>query len=428
MPLSGENSAITAGLTRRLAESGGEASLVRPDAPGAITYPKGFLAAGVCAGIKQHGEDLALIYSECPASSAGVFTTNVIKSAPVILSQSRLSGGISRAIVANSGNANACTGEQGDRDAREMTSQVAGLLSLQEQEVFVASTGIIGHPLPMDKVRAGIAQACASLDRDGGERALRGIMTTDTRPKECEIGDVSIGGAKVRIGGIAKGSGMIDPNLATMLSFITTDIAITPQMLQLALSRSAEISYNCLTVDGDTSTNDTVIALANGMAGNSIIDSEGPEFRLFQLYLDHLTMTLAQMIAADGEGATKFMEIAVEGASSREDCRRIAKTIANSPLVKTAAFGCDPNWGRILAAAGRSGVSFDPRSVNLFLGDIQLVAAGEPSEFSEQQASDYLGGPELLVRLQVGPEHWSARVWTCDFSYDYIRINADYHT
>jgi len=394
---------------------------------GAVTYPKGFLASGVRAGIKKRGEDVALICSESPASAAGVFTTNVVKAAPVLVTRSRVPRGTCRAVIANSGNANACTGEQGMRDAVEMAAHTARLLRVPEGDVLVASTGIIGRVLPREKMAAGIEEAVRSLSADGGINAARAIMTTDTRPKEASV-EIEIGGKTVRIGGMAKGAGMICPNVATMLAFITTDAAISPEMLQDCLAHSAEVSFNCLTVDGDTSTNDTVILLANGMAGNPEMTSEGPDLSEFRKGLDLVTTGLAKQIAADGEGATKLVEIVVQGAKTYEDCRQIAKTIANSPLVKTAIFGCDPNWGRILAAAGRAGVEFDPRAIGLSLGDTLLVKGGEPISFSEQEAHDYLTGSEVLVNLRVGGERYGATVWTCDFSYDYVKINAEYHT
>ena len=396
-------------------------------ASGAVTYPEGFLAAGVCAGIKERGEDVALIFSERPASAAGVFTTNVVQAAPVIISRARIPRGTGRAIVVNSGNANACTGEQGLRDARAMAAEAARLLGISEDDVLAASTGIIGRRLPMDKVSAGISQAVRSLSRDGGASAARAIMTTDTRPKEASA-EVSVGGSKVGIGGMAKGAGMICPNLATMLAFITTDAAVSPEMLQACLLRSAEVSFNCLTIDGDSSTNDTAIILANGAAGNSAIDSEGPGLSAFQEALDAVTAFLAKQIARDGEGATKLIEVTVRGARSFEDARRIAKAVANSPLVKTAMFGCDPNWGRVLAAAGSAGVRFDPKAVNLLLGPTPLLRRGEPVDFREDEARELLRKPEVNVLLEIGAGPASATVWTCDFSYDYVRINAEYHT
>jgi len=397
------------------------------EASGAVTYPEGFLAAGVRAGIKERGEDIALIFSERPASAAGVFTTNIVQAAPVIISRARIPRETGRAIVANSGSANACTGEQGLRDARAMAAETARLLGVSEDDVLVASTGIIGRRLPMDKVSAGISQAARSLSRDGGASAARAIMTTDTRPKEASA-EVSVGGSKVKIGGMAKGAGMICPNLATMLAFITTDAAVGPETLQACLSRSAEVSFNCLTVDGDSSTNDTAIILANGAAGNDEIDSEGPGLRAFQEALDIVTASLAKQIARDGEGATKLIEVTVRGAGSFEDARRIAKAVANSPLVKTAMFGCDPNWGRVLAAAGGAGVRFDPKAVSLLLGPMPLLQRGEPVDFRADEARELLRKPEVGVLLEIGAGPASATVWTCDFSYDYVKINAEYHT
>ncbi len=394
---------------------------------GAVTYPKGYLAAGARAGLKESGNDLALVASECPAVAAGVFTTNIFQAAPVTVSKSRVPASSVRAVVANSGNANACTGEQGMLDALSMTSAVAQQLGVPADSVLVASTGVIGHAMPMDKINAGIVDAVRSLSVDGGASAARAIMTTDTFPKEAAI-DVSIGGCMVRIGGMVKGSGMICPNVATMLAFITTDAAISPEMLQKCLSRSAEISFNGLTVDGDTSTNDSVFVLANGMAGNKRIESDGPELDAFQSALDEVSTSLAKQVAIDGEGATKMVEITVRGTESFEDARQIAKTIANSPLVKTAMFGNDPNWGRVLAAAGRAGVGFDPKSVKLFFGDIALLRHGEPVDFPQDAAHDLLTQPEVKVLLEVGAGSGTATVWTCDFSYDYIKINAEYHT
>ncbi len=392
----------------------------------AVTYPKGFLACGVRAGLKQQGEDMALIFSESPATAAGVFTTNLVKAAPVLVCQSRVPSTSVQAIIANAGNANACTGEQGMRDALEMASLTAEALKLAEKDVLVASTGVIGHAMPMDQIRDGIRRAADSLAPDGGA-AKYAIMTTDTRPKEAQI-EVLIGGVPVRIGGMAKGAGMICPNVATMLAFITSDAAIGPEALQECLAASAEVSFNCLTVDGDTSTNDSVIMLANGQAANPRIESGTQEWDTFAEALGFVTMSLAKQIAADGEGATKSIEIVVKGTDNWRSARQIALTIANSPLVKTAMFGNDPNWGRILAAAGRSGVDFDPKAANLFFGDKPLVLGGEPIGFDEQAMHELLKRKEVYVLLEVGSGPGQATVWTCDFSYDYVRINAEYHT
>ncbi len=394
---------------------------------GSVTTPAGFLAAGVRAGIKQQGEDLALIVSEHPASAAGVFTLNVVKAASVQIDSRRVPRSTARAIVVNSGNANACTGEGGYQDAHESARQAASLLQVPEEDVLVASTGIIGKRLPMDKIRSGIEQAYKSLSDEGGPLAARAIMTTDTYPKTACV-EVDLGGKAIRIGGIAKGAGMICPNMATMLSFITTDAAVAPDLLQSCLSKSVETSFNCLTVDGDSSTNDSVIILANGAAGYPQLGAGSAELDAFQEALDFVTSSLAKQIAADGEGATKFVEIKVEGAASFEEARQVAKTIANSPLVKTAMFGKDPNWGRVLAAAGRAGVDFNPADVRLSFGPIMLLDGGEPTDFSEEQAHQYLSNREVSVLLRIGGGPGAATVWTCDFSYDYVRINAEYHT
>lgn len=392
-----------------------------------VTYANGFQASGVWAGIKEKGEDIALIFSDQPASAAGTFTTNLMRAAPVLLDMSRVPRATARVVVVNSGNANACTGDQGSKDAREMAFVTAKALGVPEDDVLVASTGIIGKVLPMDKIKYGISEAVRSLDPHGGAAAARAIMTTDTRPKEASAG-ISIGGSEVRIGGMAKGAGMICPNMATMLCFITTDVAIAPEVLQKALLESVDLSFNCLTVDGDSSTNDSVIIMANGMAGNQPIEPEGPDFDTFKNALDEVTVSLAKQIARDGEGATKLIEIQVNGASSFQDAGRIAKTVANSALVKTAMFGCDPNWGRILAASGRAGVDFDPASVSLSIDDTPLVRNGEPVQFNQQAVHDILCRPEVKVLLEVGTSSGTATVWTCDFSYDYVKINAEYHT
>lgn len=392
-----------------------------------VTYANGFQASGVWAGIKEKGEDIALIFSDQPASAAGTFTTNLMRAAPVLLDMSRVPRATARVVVVNSGNANACTGDQGSKDAREMAFVTAKALGVPEDDVLVASTGIIGKVLPMDKIKYGISEAVRSLDPHGGAAAARAIMTTDTRPKEASAG-ISIGGSEVRIGGMAKGAGMICPNMATMLCFITTDAAIAPEVLQKALLESVDLSFNCLTVDGDSSTNDSVIIMANGMAGNQPIEPEGPNFDTFKNALDEVTVSLAKQIARDGEGATKLIEIQVNGASSFQDAGRIAKTVANSALVKTAMFGCDPNWGRILAASGRAGVDFDPASVSLSIDDTPLVRNGEPVQFNQQAVHDILCRPEVKVLLEVGTSSGTATVWTCDFSYDYVKINAEYHT
>jgi glutamate N-acetyltransferase / amino-acid N-acetyltransferase len=396
-------------------------------AQGAITYPRGFVASGVCAGIKEQGKDIALVFSETPAVAAALFTTNVVKAAPVLVSKARASSGVARAVVANSGNANACTGEQGMRDALAMAAAAAKALRIPEEEVFVASTGIIGHHLPMDKIAPGIQRAVDTLSHDGGVTASYAIMTTDTKPKEASV-EALIGGVPVRIGAMAKGVGMLCPNVATMLAFIATDAVIGSDALRECLMASAEVSFNSLTVDGDTSTNDSVFMLANGQAGNPRIEPGTRNFDIFREALDFVTIALAKQIAADGEGATKSIEIMVRGTDTFDSARRIAKSIANSPLVKTAMFGNDPNWGRIMMAAGKAGVDFDPHAANLYFGDNPLVCGGEPVAFDESAMHELLRMPEVKVLLEVGSGPGQATVWTCDFSYDYVKINAEYHT
>lgn len=397
------------------------------DSTGAVTFPKGFAAAGVRAGFKQQGEDLALIVSERPASAAGVFTKNVVKAACVQINRERTPSNSIRAVLVNSGNANSYTGEQGMRDAYASAEEVARLLGLEATDVLIASTGIIGQKLPMDKMLTGIDLAVKALSPTGGADAARAIMTTDTRPKEASA-EVVLGGVTVRLGGMAKGAGMICPNMATMLSYVTTDAAISPETLQKCLSKSVETSFNCLTIDGDSSTNDMLVVLANGMAGNARIEGEGPDLDEFQRALDAVTISLAKQIASDGEGATKMVEITVSGAESFTGARQIAKTVANSPLVKTAMFGNDPNWGRVLAAAGRADVDFDPNAASLWFGDIRLVENGEPIAFDEQAAHELLTRKEIAVHMEVGNGPGTSTVWTCDFSYDYVKINAEYHT
>ncbi len=381
----------------------------------------------MAAGIKAQGEDLALILSDRPASAAGVFTRNVVKAAPVLLDAGRLPQGTARAVIVNSGNANSCTGDAGLQDALQMGREVANRLALREEDVLVASTGIIGRRLPMEKILDGIERAAAGLSRDGGASAARAIMTTDTRPKEAGA-ELLLGKAAARVGGIAKGAGMVCPDLATMLAFIATDAAIAPQQLHACLVQSVEKSFNCLTVDGDCSTNDSVIVLANGAAGNALMDSEGRDVDAFQEALDFVTASLAEQIAQDGEGATKLIEITVQGTSSFEEARKVAKTVANSPLVKTAVFGCDPNWGRVLAAAGRAGVGFDLAAVDLTFGSVTVVRAGKPTRFSIAALREVLSKPKVNVLIRIGRGAGAATVWTCDFSYDYVRINAEYHT
>ncbi|MGI6034763.1 MAG: bifunctional glutamate N-acetyltransferase/amino-acid acetyltransferase ArgJ [Limnochordia bacterium] len=394
---------------------------------GGITAARGFLAAGVHCGLKAKGLDLAVIFSQVPAAGGAMFTTNKVAAAPVVLSRQHLGSGPMRAVVINSGNANACNGEKGMEDARAMAAMAAKALGVKVQQVFVASTGVIGQPLSMDKIAAGIKEAALALRADGGEDAARAIMTTDTRKKEHAV-VVDVDGVKVTIGGIAKGSGMIEPNMATMLAFITTDCAIKDDLLQSALKQAVDESFNMITVDGDTSTNDTVIILANGQAQNPLIDKEDGAYLAFLAGLKEITTALAKDIARDGEGATKFIEVNVKGARDFREARQMAKAIANSNLVKTAVFGCDANWGRIICAAGYSGVDFVPDRVDIYLGDEQVAARGAGLPFDEKRARSILQQDEVVITVDLNMGGEMATVWTCDLTYDYIKVNASYRS
>lgn len=390
--------------------------------------PKGFATAGVRCGIKriEGRKDLALIVAEKDAAVAGVFTTNMVKASCITLNQEHIKGGRARAVVINAGNANACNGERGMADARRTAALAAGVLGVPETSVFVASTGVIGHFLPMDKIEAGIADAAACLHGDDGHDAAEAIMTTDTFSKEIAV-EFDLDGMTVRMGGMAKGSGMIEPNMATMLAFITTDAAVDSVLLQTMMNRVVRATFNAITVDGDTSTNDMCLVLANGIAGNPVVtDASSHDARIFEQALHDVCLFLAKEIARDGEGATKLVEIAVNNMTG---AMRIAKTIANSPLVKTALFGNDPNWGRILAAAGRSGIPFDPDKVTITLAGTSVFAAGRPTAFDAAAVSAKMKAKELQIVVDGGQSGGeTATVYTCDLSYDYVKINADYHT
>jgi glutamate N-acetyltransferase / amino-acid N-acetyltransferase len=391
-----------------------------------IAAPAGFRASGVAAGIKASGGlDVALIVAHSTVSAAAVFTTNRVQAAPILVSREHLHDGRARAVVVNSGNANACTGERGLADARRMAQLTAELVGCRSHEVIVASTGIIGQHLPMERIEAGIRRAASELAPEG-DNAARAIMTTDLKPKEIAV-EFAIDGKPVRIGGIAKGSGMIGPNMATMLAFVTTDAEVRPEVLKAALAASTEKSFNSITVDGDTSTNDMLALLASGAAGVSV-QPDSPAFDVFCAGLDHVCTYLAKEITRDGEGATKLIELRVGGARTVAQARKVGMTVANSPLVKTAFYGNDPNWGRILAAAGRSGVAVDPNRIALRIGSIPLVERGAPLDFDAGAASAALKQPEVIVELDLGLGSAAAVMWTCDFSYDYVKINAEYHT
>jgi glutamate N-acetyltransferase/amino-acid N-acetyltransferase len=393
------------------------------------TVVPGFRAAGVACGLKEGGLlDLALVTCDVPCRATAMFTRDAFKAAPVLYDQALLErnpAGI-QAVVINSGCANACTGERGLADARRMAELTGEALGLPADAVFVMSTGVIGPYLDMDKVAAGIRQAAHVLSPAGGANAARAIMTTDTRPKTAAV---PVPGSSGLIGGMAKGAGMIHPDMATMLVLLTTDVAIAPQPLKTALQEAVARSFHCISVDGDTSTNDTVLLLANGLAGNrEIVDITSEGYAHFAGALTDACIALAKMIVGDGEGATKLVEIRVEGAASVQDAALAGRTIATSPLVKTALYGQDANWGRVLAAAGRSGAAVQPDKAALWFGDLQLVRDGQPLPPDEERALEILSQPEVAITLNLGAGGERATVWTCDLSHEYVSINAHYRT
>lgn len=392
-----------------------------------VTAPRGFRAAAVAAGIKKAGPDLALLVSDWGCSVAAVFTTNRAQAAPVVVSREHAATGQARAVVVNAGCANAATGAAGLADARAMAAAVAAAVGCRPAEVLVASTGVIGVPLPMDKLRAGIAAAAAELSPEGGAAAARAILTTDTRPKEVVV-EFDLAGQRARIGGMAKGAGMIAPNMATMLAFLTTDVAIDARLLQRALSQAVERSFNCISVDGDTSTNDMVAILASGALGARAILDASADFATFSAALERACLDLAERVVRDGEGATRLAEVRVLGARSLDEARRLARCVAESPLVKTALHGGDPNWGRILAAAGRAGVAFDAAQVDIWLGDVWVCAGGAGREYDEAAAHAAMLADPVRLRLDLHAGEASAWMWTCDFGRGYVDINAHYRS
>ena len=392
-----------------------------------MTAPLGFRAAGVAAGIKPGRPDLALIVADGPCSAAGVFTANRAQAAPVLVSKRHLAGGRARAIVANAGCANAATGERGLADAREMAELTAGAVGCGATEVVVASTGVIGVALPMARVREGIGAAAAALSRDGGHAAARAILTTDTRPKQVLL-ECSLEGRPVRVGGMAKGAGMIAPDLATLLAFFTTDAGVEPEPLQAALREAVAQSFNRITVDGDTSTNDMAVVLASGAGPAPPVRGPGASYDAFRDALTEAARRLAAMIVRDGEGATRVAEVRVEGARSAAEADRIARTVAESPLVKTALNGADPNWGRILAAVGRAGVELDMDAVDLFLGDVWVAEQGRARDYDEEQAHQALLEDPVRIRVRLRAGTAAGWIWTCDLSKGYVDINASYRS
>lgn len=396
---------------------------------GGITAVPGILASGIHGGIKASGKrDLALIYSSAPARAAAVFTTNQVKGAPVLVSMEHIRGGMAQAIVAASGVANVCTGEQGLRDAREMAKIVADLLRIPLQHVLVASTGVIGQPLPMERIRAALPRLVKELSPKGGRHAAEGILTTDTVAKEAAL-RVEVDGRPATIGGIAKGAGMIDPHLATMFCFLATDVAISQEALQAVLERAVERSFNRITVDGDQSTSDTVAMLSNGLAENTPLEKGSRGLRALAQAVGSVTLRLAHMLVKGGEGATKLVEIRVTGAKSRREALQAARSVANSLLVKTALNGQDPNWGRIMMALGKSAATVVTDRVGIAFEDEPLVANGQLRAGARlDRIREIMARPEFAIEVNLGLGTGHDHVWTCDLSEEYVRVNAKYTT
>ncbi len=397
-----------------------------------LLSPRGFRAAGVCCGIKRKAGalDLGLLLADAPAAAAAVFTTNKVVAAPVILGREVIRRGMLRGVVVNSGNANACTGEQGLADAAEMAQLAGQSTGVGAEDFLVSSTGVIGHKLPMDKIRSGIADASARLgdDADSAAAFARAIMTTDLVPKVAAERD-EIGGAKVTVAGCCKGSGMIAPNMATMLAYVTTDARISSELLSRALQSAADVSFNAITVDGHTSTNDTLLVLASGACGaaEDLLDGTA-DYRRFCDLLTLVCQNLARQIVADGEGATRVVEVIVEGADSFDDARRAAMAVANSPLVKTAVHGGDPNWGRVVSAVGYSGAKVEMDRLRHWVGDELVFDGGTPTDFDLKRCQQHMQGKHVVLHVDMGQGDHSFTAWTCDLSREYITINADYHT
>lgn len=400
-------------------------------AGGSVTTPKGFKAAGLHCGLKKTNRyDLGAIVCEVPATAAAVYTTNQFQAAPLKVTRESIGQeGRLQAMVVNSGNANACTGKQGEADAREMRSAAAKAFGIAEHLVGVASTGVIGELLPMEKVRSGIAELPGRLKygAEGGDDFSQAILTTDLVKKEVCV-RVTVGSQTVHIAGTAKGSGMIHPNMATMLGFLTTDARIDSAELQKLLRSVTDESFNMITVDGDTSTNDMVVVMASGLAGEERLTSAHPDWAAFAAAFRFVAETLAKAIARDGEGATKLIEVTVAGAESVEAARAIAKTVIGSSLVKSACFGADANWGRIIAAVGRAGYPVNTETVDIRLGDIPVLEQSRPIRFDEEQAAEYLKGDLVQIYVHLHMGNAAATGWGCDLTYDYVRINAAYRT
>ena len=394
---------------------------------GGATAPQGFVAGGVVCGVRNSGRrDLGLLLSERDCTAAAVFTRNVVKGAPLDVTREAIEAGGVRAVVANSGNANAATGQKGLEDAYVMQALAAKALGVEAREVAVASTGVIGEHLPLGRIAAGIEAAAMELGREGADFA-EAILTTDTRTKEVAV-QVEVGDTTITVGGTAKGSGMIHPNMGTMLAFLTTDAAVERECLQETLSKTTERTFNRVTVDGDTSPSDLAILLANGAAGNEPLTLGSPDYPVFAEAVETVARTLAKEIARDGEGATRLVEVVVEGAKDEESAADLAKSVVGSNLVKAAVFGEDANWGRVLNAMGYSGVGFDPGGVELWFGSVKVFGGGEPVEHEEAEANAALASDEVRIKARLDEGDASAVAWGCDLTYEYVRINGSYRT
>ena len=399
---------------------------------GGVCAPKGYKANGINCGIKADKsiKDLSLIVSDVQANAAGIYTLNLVKGAPIVVTQNHIKDGCAQAVIANSGNANTCNAD-GIEIAEKMTELAAGATGLSASDFMVASTGVIGQPLNIKPVEDGIAELAAGLSYDGGTAAAQAIMTTDTFSKESAV-EFEVGGKVCKIGGMAKGSGMIHPNMATMLVFITTDAAVSSEMLQKAISCDVLKTFNMMSVDGDTSTNDTLVIMANGLAGNEEIKSEGEDFDAFMTALNSVTVDLCKMVAGDGEGASKLLECVVTGAKTEDDAKKTAKSVICSSLVKAAMFGADANWGRVLCAIGYAGADVDVDKVEVSFvskaGEVKVCENGAGIEFSEEIAKEVLLEKEIDIVVNLNDGDGAATAWGCDLTYDYVKINGDYRS
>ena len=400
--------------------------------PGGVCAAQGYTASGIHCGIRRSRtkKDLSLIVSQVPASCAAVYTTNLVKGAPLVVTREHLQDGLAQAVICNSGNANTCNAG-GEDVAREMCEMTAKALNIRTEDVVVASTGVIGEPLNLEPISRGIPELVAQLSADGSAAAVEGIMTTDTIAKEVAV-EFEMGGRTCRIGGIAKGSGMIHPNMATMLVFITTDAAISPKLLSKALKGDIQDTFNMISIDGDTSTNDMVVVMANGMAGNAPVTEEGEDYTAFMKALNSVTVALCRMIAGDGEGATKLLECIVTGARDTATAKTVAKSVICSSLIKAAMFGADANWGRVLCAIGYSGADVDVTAIDVSFrspaGQVDVCRDGAGIPFSEEKAKAVLMEKEIEILVSLGDGPCDSRAWGCDLTYDYVRINGDYRT